>query len=494
VKYAIVSDLHANLTAWRAVLRDITQQRADRILCLGDAVGYGPQPAEVLESLYAEAWRVALGNHDAVLAGRMTPDGFQPLAREILERTRVRVARDALRWISTWPLQLVGRTFRCAHASCAAPARFDYVEEPADAHAAWSAAPEPLMFIGHTHRPALFVLGPSGTPHRLDPQDFELEPGKRYLVNVGSVGYPRDGDPRASYVLYDEEARAVWFRRVAFDLDACRLAIAAYGWPEAAAAYLNADPLLAHRPIREVVSFRPPEREEDGAQGAPDTEDVEQLRGHMRRWRRTALALGGVLAFVVLTGAAALIWQAGRRLEVPAREPSAAALRSAANLLPAPPPGPPPLEGWTVRYGNRRSQSVMAIVPAPDMVGAAAFRLESDDPAREIELVSRPISVTAGRRLQLELLVDEVPEGGQIELVASLRRMRDGREETTSRFISKTPTLRRREGWLAQVTAEMPAGAQELEVRVLGRFRGAVNVKSVRAVWKGRDDMEGAVR
>ncbi len=493
MKYAIVSDLHANLTAWRAVLRDIAQQQADRILCLGDVVGYGPQPVEVLESLYGEAWRVALGNHDAVLAGRMSPDGFHPVARDILDRTRAAVAREAIRWIGTWPLQLVGRTFRCAHASCAAPGRFDYVEEPRDAQIAWSAAREPVIFIGHTHRPALFVLGASGTPHRLEPQDFELEPGKRYLVNVGSVGCPRDGDPRASYVLYDDEAGAVWFRRVAFDLDACRVAIAARGWPDEAAAFLKADPLLARRPIREVVSFRPPEREEDGARGAPAADDVERLRGHARRWRRAALALGAALSLVVLGGFAAYLWYAGRRLEIPAREPSASALPTEGNLLPVPPSGPPPLEGWTVRYGNRRAQSVIALRPAADPP-AAAFRLESDDPAREMELVSRPLPVSPGRRLQLEMLVDAVPPDGQIEIVGSLRRTGETREVIIPRFMNKMPTLRRRDGTLAQVTAEMPAGARELEVRVIGRFRGAVHVKSVRAVWRSADDTGGATR
>lgn len=493
MKYAIVSDLHANLPAWRAVLRDIVQQHADRILCLGDVVGYGPQPVEVLESLYGEACRVALGNHDAVLIGRMPPDGFQAVARDILERTRNRVARDALRWISTWPLQLVGRAFRCTHASCAAPARFDYLEEPADALAAWSAVSEPLLFVGHTHRPALYVLGSSGTPHRLDPQDFELEPGKRYIVNVGSVGYPRDGDPRAAYVLYDDQARAVWFRRVPFDLDACRTAIAAYGWPEEAAMFLNADPLLARRPIREVVSFRPPAREEDGARGAPAADDVERLRGFARRWRRMALTLSGVLAVLVVAGLAALWWHAGRRIEISALEPSAVALHKGDHLLPVPPAGPPPFEGWTVRYGNRRAQSVIALgTAAPG--GAPSFRLESDDPLRELELVSWPIAVTPGRRLQLDMLVDEVPTNGQLEMVGSLRRVRDGREETIDRFVTKTPTLRRREGWLAQVTTEIPAGAREMQVRLIGRFRGAVNVLSVRAMWRSTDGTGGVAR
>ncbi|MCX7818003.1 MAG: metallophosphatase family protein [Kiritimatiellae bacterium] len=493
VKYAIVSDLHANLPAWRAVLRDIVLQQADRILCLGDVVGYGPQPVEVLESLYAEAWRVALGNHDAVLTGRLPADGFHELARDILERSRRCVGPDALRWMATWPLQLVGRGFRCAHASSAAPGRFDYVEDPADALAALSAVPEPLVFIGHTHRPALFVLGNSGTPHRLEPQDFELEPGKRYLVNVGSVGCPRDGDPRASYVLFDAAHGAVWFRRVAFDLDACRIAIAATGWPEAAAAFLRADPLLAHRPIREVVSFRPPQREEDGARGAPAADDIERLRGRARRWRHTALVLAGALVALVAATLGALWWVAGRSAVIPALEPSVAALVEG-NLLAAPRPGPPPFEGWSVRYGNRRTQSVTALRAAADAPGPA-FRLESDDPARAVELVSRPLDVTPGRRLQMEMLVDEVPPGGEISIAAALRRIRNDREEIIPAFVTRTPSLRRREGWLAQVTAEIPAGGREIEVRIYGRFRGAVNVRSVRAVWKGNEEPPGgAVR
>ena len=231
MRYAIVSDLHGNLQAWRAVLRDIAGAGADRILCLGDVVGYGPNPAEVMESVYAEAHRIVLGNHDAALCGRMDTSRFNDEARQILDWTRSRVSADAVKLAATWPLQLQGRGFRCAHATFDAPARFGYVEEAEDAAASWAAVPDPLLFVGHTHRPAVFVLGASGTPHLIEAQDFVVEPGKRFLVNVGSVGQPRDGNPAAAYALYDTGRRELMFCRVPYDIDEAAARIREKGLP-----------------------------------------------------------------------------------------------------------------------------------------------------------------------------------------------------------------------------------------------------------------------
>jgi predicted phosphodiesterase len=483
MRYALVSDLHGNLQAWRAVLRDIAASRVERILCLGDVVGYGPNPAEVLESVYAEAHRIVLGNHDAALCGRMDTSRFNDEARQILEWTRSRVSRDAVKLAATWPLQLQGPGFRCAHATFDAPARFGYVEEPADAAACWAAAPDPLLFVGHTHRPEVFVLGASGTPHRIDAQDFVVEPGKRFLVNVGSVGQPRDGDPRACYVIFEPATGSVYFRRVPFDLDACRAAIETAGLPPVASVFLDADPLRGRRPLREIVSFHPPETAEQGARGAVEIENLDVLRGRVRRWKAVTAFLAGAL----VAGAALAGWIAHRHatratVVAPPWLPTlVAADRPAdANLLPVPEPGAPPLDGWVVRYGNHRVQEAGALTKSED--GLPAFILMSRSAGDPMEVVSAALLVAPGQRIALEAVFNKSEDfEGTVALSASLLRSQGGAEETVEHFVVKEPNLRRKDGLAARETVEIPAGARELRVRVGGRFRGTVRVLSVGA-------------
>lgn len=463
------------------MLRDIATAGADRILCLGDVVGYGPQPAEVLESVYAEAQRVALGNHDAALCGRMDDTLFNDDARRVLDWTRHQLGDDAIKLASTWPLQLQGRGFRCAHATFHAPAQFGYIEEAGDAMASWSTVPDPLLFVGHTHRPAVFVLGQSGTPHLIEPQDFILEPEKRYIVNVGSVGQPRDGAPTASYALFDADANAVYFRRVPFDLDACRAAFEAAKLPPVVSMFLDADPLRGRRPLREIVSFRPPETAACGAQGAVELEAIESLRGRVRKWRMIAISLA--LASAAGLAAAGWFWQrrAFRSIEIsPPYLPSlAAASRPAGeNLLTTPAGGELPMEGWTIRLGNRRAQTIAAVEPEKE--GQPAFEWTSDDGDHPLELVSGPIRVEPGQRISIEGVFVRSPDfEGMLAVGLVLQRTISGIEETIENFLVKEPNERRKEGMAARATVEVPAGGQELRFRIFGRFRGSVRVVSV---------------
>ncbi len=227
MRYAILSDIHGNLPAWNTVLSDLAVHKVDCILCLGDIVGYGPQPAECLKSVYSHATAMVLGNHDAVVGGRMSAESFNDRAGRIISWTQTRLGDKARSLFAQMPLVLKGKNFRCVHGDFADPAVFNYVASAEDAAASFAACSEQLLFCGHTHRAALYIVGNSGRVHDVEPQDFSLEEGKRYLVNVGSVGSPRDGDPRASYVIFDEERGDVFFKRVPFDFEAFRAAVEA---------------------------------------------------------------------------------------------------------------------------------------------------------------------------------------------------------------------------------------------------------------------------
>lgn len=217
MRYAIISDIHANLPAWKTVLTDIADMKVDKIVCLGDVVGYGTDPVGVLESVYHVVHATLMGNHDAAVCGKLDPDTFSPRARAAVLRHREQISSRGLSWLSNLPLVLTAPGFRCAHGDFSEPAAFRYIIEPDEAIASWKATREQLLFVGHSHLPGIYVIGPSGKPHFVNACDFTLEEGKRYIVNPGSVGYPRVGSCRSSYCIFDDEAKTINFRTLPFD-------------------------------------------------------------------------------------------------------------------------------------------------------------------------------------------------------------------------------------------------------------------------------------
>jgi predicted phosphodiesterase len=233
VNYAILSDVHANETALRTVLTDAQDFGADRVFCLGDVLGYGPDPVSALELVHDRAHVCLLGNHDAAVCGAMPMDDFTPVAAAAVATHTSRLSSKAMAWLRTLPSVCEGPGFACAHGDFSDPAAFNYILDPEDAMPSWEARDEQLLFVGHTHQPGIYVLGASGEPHRLEPMDFVVEDGKRYIVNVGSVGYPRSGACRSFYCIYDDSTRTVYFRSLPFDLEGYRRKMNGLGLDEA---------------------------------------------------------------------------------------------------------------------------------------------------------------------------------------------------------------------------------------------------------------------
>lgn len=257
MRYAIVSDIHGNLPAWNTVLTDITLHRVDRIICLGDVVGYGPQPAETLQSVYEHVHLMVLGNHDAVVAGRMAQSQFNDRARKMIEWTSAHLSGRAREFFNTLPLVLKGPTFRCTHGDFSDPAAFHYITTPEEARPSFDAVPEQLLFCGHSHTAELFVIGHSGKIHQLPAQDFTAEPSKRYIINVGSVGFPRGKDLRASYVLFDDVAQTIRFFRVPYDFEAFSTAAAQKGLGPEEVPLLRDSRINGAELARETLDFAP---------------------------------------------------------------------------------------------------------------------------------------------------------------------------------------------------------------------------------------------
>ena len=219
MRYAVISDVHANEAALRAVLTDAVDARADKIICLGDVLGYGPDPVAALELVYRRAHVCLAGNHDDAVSRRFPVEDFTDFAATAVARHRAALSQEAIDWLRRLPYTCEFDGFACVHGDFSDPKHFNYILEPQDAQPSWNERPEQLLFVGHTHQPGLFVVGASGIPHLLAGMDFTLEDGKRYIVNPGSVGYPRSGACRSSYCIYDDQSRTVFFRSLPFDLD-----------------------------------------------------------------------------------------------------------------------------------------------------------------------------------------------------------------------------------------------------------------------------------
>ena len=220
MRYAIISDIHANESALRHVLADAAAQGAETIVCLGDVVGYGPLPKETLALVRRAAATTLAGNHDDAVSGRQGADGFIDLAGDAVQRHREALDSDALGWLRALPYECRLEGAIAAHGDFTDTKAFNYVDDEASAEANFAATDAPLMFVGHTHEPGFFLTGQSGKVYRLEPQDFSLEDGKRYIVNPGSVGYPRkcDGTCYSTYVIYDSSERSVRFRQLPFSV------------------------------------------------------------------------------------------------------------------------------------------------------------------------------------------------------------------------------------------------------------------------------------
>jgi predicted phosphodiesterase len=213
MRFALISCVHANLPAMEAVLRDAQQSRCETMYCLGDIVGYYDHPKECLDLVRTHCQASVKGNHDEYCSASYPLSDFNPKAAEAIEWTRGELPPADQSWLSDLPYVLGFDDFTIVHASLNAPERWEYIFDKLAAASHFTRQSTPLCFNGHTHVPIAFqskggkVRGGTFTT-------LSIEPGIQYLVNVGSVGQPRDGRSDAAYVIYDASDRTVELRRV----------------------------------------------------------------------------------------------------------------------------------------------------------------------------------------------------------------------------------------------------------------------------------------
>jgi predicted phosphodiesterase len=229
MKYAIIADIHANLEAFQVVLEDIKAQNCTHVACLGDVVGYGPNPKDCLKIVRDMNIPVVKGNHDEMCSVDENMEGFNPHAAEAVLWTRQQLDEEEKKWLRELKYVRLVASFSIVHATLDMPQRWGYVFDKLAAAASFTYQNTSVCFFGHTHVPVAFIRDSvvrGGTYSK-----FKVEPGRKYFVNVGSIGQPRDNNPKAAYVIYDMDEGSIELRRLDYDIPKTQQKILDAGLP-----------------------------------------------------------------------------------------------------------------------------------------------------------------------------------------------------------------------------------------------------------------------
>jgi predicted phosphodiesterase len=230
MKYAIIADIHGNWEALQVVLEDIRAQNVTHTVCLGDVVGYNANPKECLQVIRDMNIPVVKGNHDEYCSTDNALDGFNPHAAEAVHWTRDQLTADDKQWLRDLKYSRMAANFTMVHATLDAPDRWGYVFDKLAAAASFPYQNTQMCFFGHTHVPVAFMRDTvvrGGTYSK-----FKVDSSKKYFINVGAVGQPRDNNPKSAYVIYDMDAQTIELRRLDYDIETAQRKIRAAGLPE----------------------------------------------------------------------------------------------------------------------------------------------------------------------------------------------------------------------------------------------------------------------
>jgi predicted phosphodiesterase len=230
MKYAILSDIHSNLEALQVVLHHAKQQKCTHYVCLGDIVGYGPNPKECLEIIRSLDCPVVMGNHDEYCATSLDLTGFNPMAADAIKWTRDQLNEEERDWLHDLKYVRSVESFTIVHATLDLPEKWAYVFDKLAASASFNYQHTPVCFNGHTHVPIALVRGHMGIQGGLYTK-IRVEIGRKYFINVGSIGQPRDRNAKASYAIFDLLNNLIELHRLDYDFAATQKKIRAAGLP-----------------------------------------------------------------------------------------------------------------------------------------------------------------------------------------------------------------------------------------------------------------------
>lgn len=230
--YAVLGDIHSNFEALDTVLKDIKKEGADKVLSIGDIVGYASEPGRCLAAVRKVTDTIVAGNHDYAAVGKMDISYFNPHAKEAVLWTGEHLSKEGKIFLSSLPLvrELDKEGITLVHGTLYEPRQFYYLQSYEDAERCFAVLRTRICFIGHSHVPVVIL---KDDEIRIETKgEASLKNTKQAIVNVGSVGQPRDGNPRACYVLYDTEEEMIRFKRLEYDIESASKKILEAGLPE----------------------------------------------------------------------------------------------------------------------------------------------------------------------------------------------------------------------------------------------------------------------
>jgi len=235
MRIALFGDIHANLEALETVLADAAAQGVTDYVCTGDVVGYNADPVACLEKVREMDCPTVKGNHDEDASGTHSLDAMNPIAAAALQWTRLQLSDEQRQWLRRLRMVRQVADFTVVHSTLDQPANWNYVTNRFDAMANFSYQFTQVCFNGHTHVPRVYVK--TDKVNEVPAESVIIEDGAKYFINIGSVGQPRDGDPRAAYAIYDTDKKLVVIRRLVYDIATTQQKILDAGLP----------PMLAER-------------------------------------------------------------------------------------------------------------------------------------------------------------------------------------------------------------------------------------------------------
>jgi predicted phosphodiesterase len=218
MRYGIFSDVHSNLEALEAVLAALKQERVDKYLCVGDIVGYAADPEKCLNLIKSIVSVCVAGNHDWAATGKFALAHFNPYAKKAVIQNALQLSVEDKTYLNNLPLVFKQDSLTLVHATLDEPSSFNYLLNSEQAIRSFQALESQVCFIGHTHQPKIFEFKDDCRPILLATSSIKLRKNNKYIVNVGSVGQPRDGDSRASYCVFDTDKKDICIKRIGYDI------------------------------------------------------------------------------------------------------------------------------------------------------------------------------------------------------------------------------------------------------------------------------------
>lgn len=230
MRWGIFSDIHGNLEALQAVLAALAKERIDRYLCLGDIVGYGANPSECIAEIKKLKPQTIVGNHDWAVADMLEAAYFNPHAQAAVLWTARNITNGDKRFLKNLELTYQQDELTLVHGSLYRPEQFEYILDIHSAKKTFGLLRTRFCFIGHSHAPIVFIRDEK-IGIFTSVADIKLQDAQSYIVNAGSVGQPRDGNPQASFVVYDSQKNKLQIKRVSYDVQKAKDKIIKAGLP-----------------------------------------------------------------------------------------------------------------------------------------------------------------------------------------------------------------------------------------------------------------------